>query len=88
MQNYGFFNSSSGDRRYAAEDWAAYFASFIGNGVFPNPSTGLQVMEDEGMRVAVQPNVIKLRVFSPKVQKESGNKTYPALFHKIFQRNT
>ena len=25
-----FFNSVSGDRKYSAEDWAAYFASFGG----------------------------------------------------------
>lgn len=28
---------------YKAEEWAEYFASFIGNGVFPAPSDGLQV---------------------------------------------
>lgn len=44
----GFFNAvadSSGnyDREYLAEDFAAYFSRFIANGVFPNPSTGLQV---------------------------------------------
>lgn len=32
-----------GDRVYKAEEWAEYFASFIGNGVFPVPSNGLQV---------------------------------------------
>ena len=55
MQSHGFFNSANGDRKYAAEDWAGYFASFISNGVFPNPSNGLQVMEDEAMRVKVMP---------------------------------
>lgn len=45
-----FFNaqldSSTGqyDRVYLAEDFAAYFSRFISNGVFPNPSTGLQVV--------------------------------------------
>ncbi len=42
MQKSMFFNSSQGDRVYKAEDWADYFSSFIGNGVFPNPSSGLQ----------------------------------------------
>lgn len=32
------------DRVYTAEIFARYFASFIGNGVFPNPSTNLQVL--------------------------------------------
>lgn len=45
-----FFNAqldaSTGqyDRVYLAEDFAAYFSRFISNGVFPNPSTGLQVV--------------------------------------------
>ena len=36
METSSFFNSLSGDRKYKAEDWAAYFASFIGNGVYAN----------------------------------------------------
>lgn len=45
-----FFNAqldaSTGeyDRVYLAEDFAAYFSRFISNGVFPNPSAGLQVV--------------------------------------------
>lgn len=43
--NFGFpFGSINGDRKYKAEMFRRYFASFIGNGVFPNPSTNLQVM--------------------------------------------
>lgn len=43
MEKSSFFNSVGGDRVYKAEEWAEYFASFIGNGVFPIPSNGLQV---------------------------------------------
>ncbi len=32
------------DRVYGAEDWAAFFAQFIGNGIYPNPSSNLQVL--------------------------------------------
>ena len=39
---------------YRAEEWAEYFASFIGNGVFPVPSTSLQVVAGSGMAVAVK----------------------------------
>lgn len=53
MEQSSFFNSVSGDRRYKAEDWADYFASFIGNGVFPNPSTNLQVLANNSMTVTV-----------------------------------
>ena len=50
----GFFNSVAGDRKYDAKRFAEYFASFIGNGVFPNPSTGLQVMANDDMSVTVK----------------------------------
>lgn len=50
----GFFNSINGDRRYDAKWFAQYFATFIGNGVFPQPSSGLQVMADTQMRTIVK----------------------------------
>lgn len=55
MEKSSFFNSVNGDRKYSAEDWADYFSAIIGNGVFPEPSTGLQVEKYSGMRVKVQP---------------------------------
>ncbi|MGL4990953.1 MAG: pyocin knob domain-containing protein [Sarcina sp.] len=53
-----FFNAikeSNGayDREYDAGDWAEYFASFIGNGIFPNPTNNLQVQAGEGLNVIV-----------------------------------
>lgn len=50
----GFFNSVGGDRIYKADFFAEYFSSFIANGVFPNPSTGLQVMANTGMTVNIK----------------------------------
>lgn len=41
------------DRVYKAEDWAWYFATFIANGVFPQPSDGLQVIAYSGMEIRV-----------------------------------
>lgn len=54
----GFFNArfdedGNYDREYVAEQFASYFASFIGNGVFPNPSSGLQVTSGFGLSVNV-----------------------------------
>lgn len=50
MERSSFFNAElkgeEYDRVYLAEDFAKYFASFIGNGVFPNPTTNLQVTAD------------------------------------------
>ena len=46
MEKCSFFNAElvdgEYDRIYLAEDYARYFSSFIGNGVFPNPSTNLK----------------------------------------------
>ncbi|MGE6603938.1 hypothetical protein ACQKEY_19810 [Lysinibacillus fusiformis] len=51
----GIFNSVNGDRKYNAWWFAKYFATFIGNGVFPNPSTNLQVAAYQNMKVVVKP---------------------------------
>lgn len=48
-----FFNSVAGDRKSGADSFAAYFASFITNGVFPNPGTNLQVVSNSDMTVTV-----------------------------------
>ena len=50
-----FFNSVNGDRRYLANNFAEYFASFIANGIFLNPSNTLQVYEKTNMKVTVKP---------------------------------
>ena len=47
------FNSDSGDRVYKAEDFRAYFAQFIGNGVFYANANALKVVENSGMSVNV-----------------------------------
>ena len=52
-----FFNAvlSGGvyDRTYNAEDMTSYLADLVGNGVFPNPSSSLQVRAGTGMQVIV-----------------------------------
>lgn len=50
-----FFTSLNGDRKYKSTDFAEYFSSFIGNGVFPNPSTNLQVIANGDMTVTLLP---------------------------------
>lgn len=54
MEKSFVFNSINGDRRYRAEDFRDYFASFVGNGVFPNPSATLQVISNDDMTVTVK----------------------------------
>lgn len=54
MEKSSFFNSVEGDRIYTMLDWVEYFASFISNGIFPLPSSGLQVVAGEGMSVIIK----------------------------------
>ena len=59
MEKSSFFNAElvdgEYDRVYLAEDYARYFSSFIGNGVFPNPSTNLKVVASgENMKITVK----------------------------------
>ncbi|MBD5643182.1 PQQ-binding-like beta-propeller repeat protein [Clostridium botulinum] len=43
------------DRAYLTEDFAGYFAKFIGTGVYPNPATGLQVVAvDNNMQIRIK----------------------------------
>ena len=42
------------DREYSADDFTAYLASIVGDGVFPNPSTNLQVIASENLTVIVK----------------------------------
>lgn len=51
----GFFNSRGGDRKYNAEQMSRYFDKLITSGVFPNPSTQLQVVAAEGMTLNILP---------------------------------
>lgn len=53
----GFFNatsSSNPDRVYDSSDFAAYFASFIGNGVFAKHSDQLRVAQQNSPAMSVQ----------------------------------
>ncbi|HEY5590367.1 MAG TPA: hypothetical protein VIK55_05055 [Paludibacter sp.] len=50
----GFFNSINSDRLYSATEFAEYFAAFIGSGVFPDPSTSLQIQATTGMIVKIK----------------------------------
>jgi len=63
-QTSGFFNAvrqadNTLDRVYSAELFAAYFARFIGNGVFGGALGGMQVVEESG-----QSNVLSVAVNS------------------------
>lgn len=48
-----FFNSYLGDRKYRAEDWAAYFKQFIGNGVYADPASSMQAIAAGNLTVRI-----------------------------------
>jgi hypothetical protein len=54
MEKSSFFKSIAGDRKYKVEDFAAFFNSLITNGVFPNPSSNLQVIANNNMTVTIK----------------------------------
>lgn len=57
MERYSFFDAqqtnSGYDRTYNSADLAAYFASFVGNGVYANPARSLMVQASKGLTVKV-----------------------------------
>lgn len=63
----GFFNSEIigydaenmpiFDRAEEASFFAKYFSQFISNGVFPNPSTNMQILADTGMQIKISSGV-------------------------------
>lgn len=58
MERYSFFdaqNTGGGfDRTYNCSDIAAYFSSFIGNGVYGSPANQLQVVPATGLGINVK----------------------------------
>ncbi|MEA4894229.1 MAG: hypothetical protein VB064_03105 [Oscillospiraceae bacterium] len=58
-EKYSFFNaqvddSGNYDRTYLAEDYAAYFASFIGDGVYADNTNNLKVVSASNMTVTLK----------------------------------
>ena len=51
----GIFPSVNGDRRYFTAFFAGYFADFISNGIYPNPSTQCQVLANNDMTITLKP---------------------------------
>jgi len=76
----GFFNSEIigydaenmpvFDRAEEASFFAKYFSQFISNGVFPNPSTNMQVLATEGMNVKVDIGVCYINGYMGWVEPE------------------
>lgn len=54
MEKSSFFNSVNGDRKYKASDFAEFFNSLLTNGVFPTPSTNLQVLSNGDMTITIK----------------------------------
>lgn len=48
------YDGDTYDREYTSGDFASYLDKIVGNGVFSNPSTNLQVMASSGMDIIVK----------------------------------
>lgn len=57
------------DRAEEASFFAKYFSQFISNGVFPNPSTNMQVLANEGMNIKVDIGVCYINGYMGWVEK-------------------
>lgn len=59
MERYSFFDAQQidggYDRVYSSADMARYFSSFVGNGVYAQPSTSLRVSAHNGLQIRVAP---------------------------------
>lgn len=56
MERSSFFTSLNGDRKYKSEDFATFFGTIVGNGIFPEPATSLQVKAiNSDMTVVISP---------------------------------
>lgn len=86
MEKSGFFNfeekpDGSPDREYFAEDFAKYFASFIGNGVFINPTDQLKVVKKEGtssdaFKIIVKPGKIFIDGYWYELEDDGEEKVF------------
>lgn len=70
MADYLPFNSSNHDRVYKADDWAWYFSTFIGNGVFPAPSDALQVTANGDMTVTIKSGKAFINGYAFRIQSD------------------
>jgi len=59
----GFFNSVEDDRTYNAVHFANYFGVLVSDGVFPNPSTNMQVLEHTGMKVKISKGMAWIKAY-------------------------
>ncbi len=98
MEQSSFFNAEKTangtyDRTYNAEDWAAYFATFVGNGVSCTPNTNLEVESSSGMNVIVNSGVAFINGYRYEnttpltVQINQDNSTYDRITSIILELN-
>lgn len=98
MEQSSFFNAEKTangtyDRTYNAEDWAAYFATFVGNGVSCTPTTNLQVESSSGMNVIVNSGIAFINGYRYEnttpltLQINQANSTYDRITSIILELN-
>lgn len=65
-----------GDKAETADFFAAYFASFVGNGIYLNPPTCFQVLPQSGLTVRVRPGKCFINGYFA-FDDEPEDKTFP-----------
>lgn len=101
-EKYSFFNAvmdteGNYDREYLAEDFAAYFASFIGNGVYAKPASNLKVTAAGGFKVNVAAGKAWVngyfyenttaKTFTIDVENTSGQSRYDSIVLRLDLKN-
>lgn len=69
IEGYDDYGNPIYDRAEEASFFAEYFGSFIGNGVYANPSNGMQVVANGSMEVLVQPGKCFISGYYGKVEQ-------------------
>ena len=85
VKRSGPFTSVNGDRAYLNKFFLDYFKNFIGNGVFIDPSTSLQVLASTGLTVTVKKGnafingLTHLGDFDKTLTLDSGDNVLPRI---------
>jgi hypothetical protein len=65
-----------GDKAQTADFFAAYFSSFVGNGIYITPATSFQVLPQSGLTVRIRPGRCFINGYFA-IDDEAEDKTFP-----------
>lgn len=83
LQEFGFFDSKDGDRKYSAADFMAFYSDFYRSGLVADDTSYLMVKANGGFEIATMPGKAYINggFYKPKSVKtitlEESNTEYP-----------